>query len=248
MNSITAIIVDDEPLGLEFLKTQVETYCPQVNIVGQASTIPDAVQKLEQVRPNVVLLDINLPGGSGFDILKQSKHKNCSVIFITAHEEYASMAFRVSAVDYLLKPVNPQQLVAAIEKARQQQSEQHWQERLSVMEDSLRTGRPPQTIVLKSASGFRIAEIDMVVRCKAEGNYTQVYFTDGSTFLASKNLKEMEATLKPYRFFRVHQSHLVNLSHVKAYHKDRVRGVELKDGAYVDLARSKRQRFLELFA
>ena len=240
------MIVDDERSGSDYLKSLIHQHCPRLQLVGMAVNTPEAIALYEAHQPRVVFLDINLPGGSGFQLLPHINQQTTDVVFTTAYDEFAAKAFRVAATDYLLKPIDPDELKSAV--ARVEETPQgNWQARFDMLEAALHNPKQPNTIMLRSTTGFRVAEVNRIVRCQSEGNYTKLFFDDDSTYLASKNLKEFEAMLKPFRFFRIHQSHLVNLAHVKAYHKGRIREVELSNGTMVDLARSKRARFLDLF-
>ena len=248
MPRIRAIVVDDEEGGRNFLKNMLTTFCPQVEIVTMADGIQSGLEAIKAHQPDLVFLDIQMPGGTSFQLLEQLEKINFSIIFTTAYDDYAIKAFRFSAIDYLLKPVQPELLVQAVQKVAESHYELQLNQKLQTFIENSQTSKvQDKKVVLHSASGFQIASLNTIVRCRAEGNYTRVFFNDGSKFLACKYLKEFEEMLGKDDFFRSHQSHLVNLNYVKGYQRSRGGEIELQDGSTVDLARSKKQEFLRLF-
>lgn len=223
---MTSVIVEDEKKLRTAFKGMLELYCPQVELLGEADRIQSALPIIKEKKPDVLFLDIELPDGSGFELMEQLLNEagsnqlvnKMSVIFITAHEEYAVKAFKLSAIDYLLKPVDPDELVSAIEKAQQKLDETTRVIRMNALIENVRqANESPKKIALHTTSGFLVHKVSEIRRCEGEGNYTRFYLQDNKLLISSKTLKEYEQMLVPYNFIRVHKSHLVNLNCVRKY-------------------------------
>ncbi|TAL58672.1 MAG: response regulator transcription factor [Bacteroidetes bacterium] len=221
-----AVIVEDEKKLRIAFKGMLELYCPEVEILGEADRVQLALPLIKEEKPDILFLDIELPDGSGFELMERLIDdaignpllNKMSVIFITAHEEYAVKAFKLSAVDYLLKPVDPDELISAVEKARQKLDETTRNIRMnSLLENVRQANESPKKIALHTASGFVIHKINEIRRCEGEGNYTKFHLLDNKILISSKTLKEYDQMLAPYDFIRVHKSHLVNLNYVRKY-------------------------------
>lgn len=248
---ITAVIIDDEKGSRDFLSSLLETYCPWVKILGQASNIKKGLKLFLEQKPNILFLDIRMPKGSGFELLDQleSYQGKLKVIFTTAFDEFAVQAFRYSAQDYLLKPIHPLHLKKSVEKVGEEIEKVEQLVRLehiySILDDA---EEKITTILLRSPNGQSKIELNNIVRFEADGNYTIVFLKNQKPLIAAKSLKEFDDLLTPFKFLRVHQSHLINLNMFQRYlrNKDSSGGkVELKNGDCVDVSRSKKKILLE---
>lgn len=215
-----ALIVDDESRARETITQLIQLFCPQITAVAEADSVETALQSIETRQPDVLLLDIRLGMGTGFDILKQTKAKSLNVIFITAYNEYAVKAFKVSAIDYLLKPIDPDDFIEAIEKAHQRVLKDSLEARIDLFLHNISHKEAPiSKITLNTAESFHIVEVDQIVYCQADKNYTTFYLSHQAPIVVSKNLREYESLLPSKHFIRSHQSYLVNLQHVVRYEK-----------------------------
>ena len=244
------LLVDDEEKSIRALRSLLERYCPEVEIIGEAGSATRAAEQIEQLKPDLVFLDILMPDGTGFDVLDKCKERNFDVIFVTAFEEYSLRAFRFAALDYLLKPLNFQDLqdaVARYPKTENRLPDPEREKRIEVAKNAF--GKPaPENLVLPTLDGFSVIRISEIIRCEADSNYTKVIFANGKTFLASRNLSHFEELLNGYPFVRVHHKHLVNLAHIRRYIKGRGGYVELNDGVQVEVSARKKDEFLEQMA
>lgn len=241
---IKALIVDDERHARESLAMKLRTYCEDVRVLALADSVDTASQAIETHKPELLFLDIEMPGHGGFDLLDSRPVLDFSVIFVTAFERHAIQAIKHSALDYLLKPVGASDLQAAVAKARQvRRAINTASGPLTSVKDSV--GRAhDHRLVLPTEEGFEFLASASVLRCRAESNYTRLYLVDGTSILASKTLGEFESMLAPHGFFRVHHSHLVNCAHVKRYIKGRGGSIELIDGSTVEVSIRRRDAFL----
>ena len=209
------VLIDNEPAIHEVLRNMLSLYCPEVSIVGEAYGVEEGIALLNEVETDCVFLDVEMNDGTGMDLLSGLSERNFEVVFITAYDHYAIDAFRFSALDFLLKPVDPDDLVKAVEKAKNAVSKTNLHDRLEVLENNLgKLTDGFQKIVLKDAESIHIIKITEIVHCQAEGSYTRFFIIDGRSILVSKNLKEYEKMLKSHGFFRSHHSHLVNINHI----------------------------------
>lgn len=220
------LIIEDEEQAISALRAEIQFHCPELEIVGFAQSVKDGIAKIRQLEPQLVFLDIQLSDGLGFDILDVVKEKNFCVIFTTAYSQYAIKAIKFSALDYLLKPIDGSELKLAVQKALQSNSHEQQQKIETFIQNQRQQGR--KKIALPTSDGISIFELDSIVRCSSEGNYTCIYFTNGKKMLFAKTLKEFEELLGQSGFERVHHSHIVNLNHLSSYTN--------KDGGYVILS------------
>ncbi|HOI31837.1 MAG: LytTR family DNA-binding domain-containing protein [Bacteroidales bacterium] len=218
--SIKAIIVDDEANARQVLLNMLQYYCKDIAVVGQADSVATAYELIMEQNPEVIFLDIKMPGENGFELIKKFKAIPFKIIFVTAFDHFALRAIKLSAVDYLLKPVSPRELIRSVAKLEQQLDvEDQYEKQLETLEDNLESDKTTKKIILNTSTTMHVVKIDEVIRCEADENYTHVIRADGKTLLVSKTLKEFEDLLSPYGFCRVHQSHLINLNHVVTYEK-----------------------------
>ena len=223
---MTAIIIEDMPQAIALLEADLKEHCPDINIIGTANSVINAAKLLRQVQPEVVFLDILLGDGTGFDLLEIFPGLDARIIFVTASDEFAIRAFRYAAVDYLLKPIDPQQLIEAVQRAKQQLGD--GRESLSVLREAIsQPDKLPTRMSLHTQERIIVTEIDQIVRCEADGNNTRFMLASGEKVFVTKTLKQFDQLLEQHGFVRVHQTHLVNFACV--------RGFEKKDGGYLIL-------------
>ena len=244
---ITAVIIDDEPKSVFTLNSFLHDYCPQVNIVGIANDANAAKILIEKVNPQLVFLDIEMPMGSGFDLLQSLHTIRFEIIFITAYNQYAINAFRFSALDYLLKPLRITELKEAVAKAEQRIAEKRSTHDYELM---LRNMGEQNTAKLKMAftdKGIQyLVQLDKIMYCIANANYTHVHTID-RTFISARNLKEFEEMLPPEMFFRIHHGHMVNINYIVKLQKGRGGSVIMNDGKELEIAVRRKEEFMKVF-
>jgi two-component system LytT family response regulator len=246
---LNALIVDDEESGAKGLGKLLTRYCPGVTLVGTAQSADEAEQKISALQPDLLFLDIEMPLGNGFDLLNRIKNKNFEVIFTTAYSQYAIKAFKHNAIDYLLKPVEPEELMAAVNRCAEKIGKESTN--LKKIENLLLALRQPKKVnnlPVHTQEGIIYLETETVTRLEAYGNYTIIYLTGGRKFVSSRTLKEYEELLSEQQFFRVHKSNLINLSHVKQYMKGEGGEVLMSDGSLIEVSRYKKAELLTLLS
>ena len=244
-----AVIVDDEQMSRQTLHKLLELYCPKVEIIGEAGSADEAFELIEKESPSVVFLDVEMPYGSGFDLLARFSDINFEVIFVTAFDQYALRAIKSCALDYLLKPINAEELISAVNKL--EEKENLVSNKLNIetfLKNLQRIDSDNNQIVIPTSDGFEFVEIDEIIRFEADGRYTNIHLNDGSKNLICKNLKEFELLLEGHDFFRSHHSHLVHMKYVKSYSKSDGGFLKMKEGSLVPISRRKKEAFLDRFA
>ncbi|MBL1280840.1 MAG: response regulator transcription factor [Fluviicola sp.] len=218
MKKYTAIIIDDIEQARKTIKQDLAHYAPDFELIGEASGVVEGAKLLKNIKPDILFLDIQMQDGSGFDLLDLLAEINFKIIFITASDAYGIKAFRYAAIDYLLKPIDPDELVEALEKFRH--SRVNESEKYKFLNEQLKNHKQPsERLALHSQDKIQIVEIKSILRCESSANYTIFYFKDGNQVVVTKTLKEFDDLLKDQGFFRVHQSHLVNTRQIKEYVK-----------------------------
>jgi two-component system, LytTR family, response regulator len=242
-----AVLIDDEKNALDVLELQLTQYCTGVSIVARCNGGEAGIAAIHQYQPDLVFLDIEMPKVNGFDVLAQTRHIPYEVIFTTAYDQFAVKAFKFAAVDYLLKPVDILELQAAVQKARARQGQSGMDEKIkTLLQQMMPAAAAPQRIALPVGDAIQLFAPDDIVRCESDSNYTYVFLQGGKKILLAKTLKEVEETLKGLSFFRVHQSHLVNINHVGKVVKGEGSYLTTSDGTTVPISRNKKDAFLEL--
>jgi two-component system, LytTR family, response regulator len=246
-NMLRSVIIDDEAHARETLARLVDVYCPQVKVVGEASGVAEGLKIIRELHPELVLLDIKMDDGTGFDLLRQCESIDFKVIFITAYEKYAVQAFHFAAVDFLLKPINPEELSVAVKHAETLVQE-HFTTQLEALEENLRTDiRHKKKIVLKTQDNIHLVEIQNITYCASDGCYTTVHTVGDEKIIISKTLREFDDMLSDSGFYRVHKSYLINLSHISRFEKHEGGFIILNDGNKVPVSSRKREELLGLF-
>ncbi|NOX47275.1 MAG: response regulator transcription factor [Chlorobi bacterium] len=241
------LIIDDEAGARENITGIIDLSFKEKYKIKEAANVADGVKAIEEQHPDIVLLDINMPDGTGFDLLKQLKFTEFKLIFVTAYEEYALKAFDFSAIDYILKPIDPEKLAQAVLKA----SEMVESENLNLKLKALFTNLSEQSdlhkkLVLKTSDNIFIIDTKEIVRCESDESYTRFFLADNRHILVSKNLIEYESILRDFGFFRTHRSHLINLAYIDNFTKREGGFVVMKDKAEIPISRRKKEEFLNL--
>ncbi len=242
-----AIIVDDENRSVETLKIILQQFCSnEVEIVGTANSIQEAYTLIHAVSPDIVFLDVEMPHGSGFDLLERIPKPNFEVIFTTGFDRYAVTAIKFSALDYLLKPINIEEVKEAVSKAKKRIEGKHTQNNLEHLINNLRHPRDKTNkIPISVVNGFQFVPVNTIVYCEADDDYTYIHLTDSQKLTVSKNIKEFEDILANYDFFRIHHSFLVNRDFIKKYVKGEGGTILTEQGNELPVSRRRKQEFLE---
>lgn len=238
-----AVIIEDEKKARRILQTLIEENCDGVEVVGVAEDVPTGVKTIIATKPDVVFLDIELPGFNGFELADFFEEINFEIIFTTAYSEYAIQAFQMSAVDYLLKPIQISQLVAAVEKAKVRNAQQ-MDEKISALKENLGKGGNGR-IALPVAEGYMFVDQNEILYLEADNSYTTVYFSNGSKVVVSKNLKEFIGIINSPNFFKPHRSFYVNSNHIRQYNRQDNGSLLMDNGQTIYIARDKKIEFLE---
>jgi len=213
------LIVDDEVKARETLKSMIKLAYGQAHELHEADGVSNAIEQMQKVTPDLLLLDIRLKDGSGFELLEKIKHLKIPVIFTTAYNEYAIKAFKFAAVNYLLKPIDLDDLSQAINQLLDRFDKQHFQQKIDALMEHLNNPSPARKITLKTIESIHIVSLDQIIFCEADGAYTSFYLTDSRKLLVSKSIGEYEALINSKEFLRTHQSFLVNMNHVIRFDK-----------------------------
>lgn len=242
MNRIKTILVDDEPRGLSSLQRLLDFNCPEIEVVAACSSADEARQKIGQLKPRLVFLDIAMPEKTGFDLLREMGSIDFEIIFVTAHNDFMLQAFRFSAVDYLLKPVEDNLLVEAVKRAARRIEEKTTESNLETLVYNLQSKEGGQKLkmCIPSLKGFQVVKLSEIIYCEASGNYTNFHFTERPLICASKPIHEYESLLDDCGFVRVHKTFLINIEHVKEYQRGEGGYVFMSSGAQVEVSRRKK--------
>lgn len=238
-------IVDDEQDSRAILKALISSGFPDIEIAGESDNIKESVAFLNSNAIDLLLLDIQLNEGSGFDVLHALRYTDFEIIFVTAHDEFALQAIKNNALDYLLKPIDRQEFYSAIKKC-QKKSRNQSTSQLKELIAELSKKKNPGSIQLPTQSGFKIVEVDTIIHCESESNYTRFYLNDGSKILVSKTMKEYQSILDQYSFVRIHHSHIVNIRFIREYVKGRGGEVIMENGNRLGVSESRKQHLLEV--
>ena len=246
-NMLRTVIIDDEDLVREAIRKMVAMYCPQVKLVGEASGVESGLKMIRELHPHLVLLDIRMDDGTGFDLLHKFENIDFKVIFITAYEKYAVQAFRFAAIDFLLKPINPEDLSASVKRA-ETLIQEHFNSQIQALEENLKTEfRQKKKIVLKTQGNIYLVDLQNITHCESDGCYTFVHTTNGDRILITKTLKEFDDMFCDSGFYRVHKSYLINMTQIKRFEKHEGGYIILNNECKIPVASRKREELLELF-
>ncbi|QGY44004.1 response regulator [Maribellus comscasis] len=241
---IKSIIVDDEKNGRENLAGILNQYCPEIELLGQADSAESGISLIRKCNPELVFLDIEMPKADGFQLLEHFKDFHFEVIFVTAFDNYAIKAIRFSATDYILKPININELKAAVETVAARIRQKMENQRMKELVYNISQPQNPR-IGLPTGDRIEFVEVEKIIRCQGEGNYTHIYFKESRHLFVAKTLVEFEDLLKEYSFLRVHKTHLVNLKHVVSYLKNDGGILQLTNGDSISISRRRKETVLQ---
>lgn len=245
---INAILIDDEKHCLDTLSILLEEYCPEVHILQKCTSGKAALLAIEQQKPDLVFLDIEMPAMNGFELLEQFREIPFAVIFTTSYDQYAIKAIHFSALDYLLKPIDPKELIAAVQKVEKRKTLPSL-EQFQVLLNQVRfKGSDFTKMAVPTVEGYELIDTQQILRCEADDNYTHIYLKNKSKVIACRSLKEVEAQLQGFpSFIRVHHSHIVNLNEVTKYIRGEGGYVIMSDNTTVNVSRSRKESLLKWF-
>jgi two-component system LytT family response regulator len=244
---ITAIIVDDEKLSRNALSIQLRKHCPAVKVLAECASAAEGLKAIQAQRPQVVFLDVEMPHMNGFEMLQLLEPISFEIIFTTGYDAYAIKAIKFSALDYLLKPIEKEELKKAVAKI-EQSAQQMIPQQLDILLQQL-TNKPMtlQKLALPTLEGFKLVALENIIRCESEGNYTHVFLKKTEKLLVSRQLKEIEELLEGHPFLRIHHSHVVNLNEITQYVRGEGGWVVMSDNTSVNVSRSRKEALLNLF-
>lgn len=238
-----AIIIEDENRLREALSIMLEMVAGDlVQIIGYAESVEEAKRMIDRLKPDLVFMDIMLKDGTGFEVLQQLTFQSFHLIFTTAYEQHAVNAFKYSAIDYLLKPIDPQELKTAIDRIAVLKERVLENQQINELQTNL--SKTPDRIVLPTQEAMYVVKLDQIIRCETSGSYTTFFLVDGRKIMVSKPLKNYEDILVPPLFFRVHQSHLININAILSYSREGM--IHMNDKSAVPVSRGKKEQFFKL--
>ena len=246
MESLKAILIDDELSSLQNLQQKLTEFCPDVTIIAASGKPEEAILLIRQHKPDVIFLDIEMPRMNGFRMLDELGEYDFEIIFTTAYNHYAVDAIRISAFDYLTKPIAIKDLQNAVERLSKQRKPQT-KDKLDVLKSSLSvTKSQEEKIAIPTSEGLEFIPIKSILHIESSSNYSKIFFTEGKSILVTRLLKDFEDMLVAYNFYRVHNSHLINLNYIKKYIRGEGGQVIMQNGDVIDVARRKKEEFLKL--
>jgi len=243
---IKTVIIEDEINARKALENMLSFYCPEIVVSGHAASVEAGLNLISKSPPDLLLLDVHLPDGTGFDLMKRIKKKDFKIVFVTAHDQYALEAIKLSALDYLLKPVKPDELRKAITKVEQAlEKEEQLRLQIDTALHNLNQNNPHKKLILNTSDKVFVLEITQIIHCEAYDNYSKIYINGKNPILISKTLKDLEEMLMTYGFFRIHQSHLLNLNYVDTFEKKGSGQVRIKTGEALPVSVRKKENFFK---
>jgi len=241
---IRSIIIDDEQHCIKSLLSDLQQHCPAIDVVDTCSSAKEGIMAIKKLNPDLVFLDVEMPWMNGFEMLEVLGDVNFSIIFTTAHGEFAAKAFRISAVDYLLKPVDANDLKSAVAKVEKKMEEGSSVKHISNLLRNMRQPSAEQKIALPQREGYEFVEVSSILYCHAEGAYTKVLITDKKTMLISRTLGDVEELLPPEMFQRIHHSTLVNIGYITQFLRTDGGYVVLKSGEKLSVSKAKKEMLM----
>lgn len=243
---MNALIIDDEPDGISILKKMLDLNCSQVNVIGTCTNAIEGKQKVKELKPDVIFLDIQMPGMSGLEMIADLSPDEFEVIFVTAHNQYMLQALQFSAADYLLKPIDEDRLIEAVERVEKRQLQKGDNKNIEALLYNLqKTGSPSEMkLCIPTFKGFVVLKLEDIIVCEAEKNYTIIHLKDKKPIVVSRPLMEYEKILESAGFLRVHRTYLINMQHVTEYHRGEGGVVIMSNGAEIEISRRKKEQFL----
>ena len=243
-----AILVDDEKNALEMLEWMIQKNCPEVEIIAMCDSPLDGLEKIKALKPDLIFLDIEMPQLNGFDLLDRLGKHDADVIFTTAYNQFAIKAFKACALDYLLKPIDPEDLKSAVQKAKSKKSKVST-DQLEMLLSYIKPEKPkPRRVALTATDHLIFVEVDKIIYCESDSNYTIFFLTDGEKVMVSKTLKDVEEILEGSDFFRIHASYLINMKHVSKFTRGDGGYVVMSNNQHITVSRKKKDEFFEMFS
>jgi two-component system LytT family response regulator len=239
------LIIDDEKRIRDFVKRMIDSFNLDVEVFTDGENVETGIESINRIQPDIVFLDIQMPDGTGFDLLNRVKDKKFELIFITAFQEYAIMAIKFSALDYILKPIDEEELKTALQNAIDTVDFKKEDSQFEALTHNLQTNQK-RKLVLKTQESVHVVDLSEIIRCEADKNYTFFYLNNGKKILVSRTLKDFETLLSNHGFFRVQQSHLINLEYIERYDKHEGGSVIMRDGSAVPLSPAKKDQFFNM--
>ena len=243
---IKAVIVEDEKKSRETLRGLLRLYCPDITLVEEADGVASGLEAIRKHKPDVVFLDIQMPDGTGFKMLELLGNVDFEVIFTTAYDQFAIKAIKYSALDYLLKPIFPDDLVQAVKKLEQRKGTKRKENIDALLHNIRKPEEDEPKIVLSTSEKLHVVKVNDIIRCESDNYYTIFYLGSGKKVMVSKTLKENEEMLSDFNFIRPHKSHLVNLQHINSFIKADGGYILMSDGSQVPVSRRKREKIIEI--
>ena len=244
-SKLTTLIIDDEPDAVGFINSIITEYCPELDVVGRAGNVVDGVNEINNKKPDLVFLDVEMPNRTGFDLLAQFPEKNFEVIFITAFNHYAIRAIKFSAVDYILKPININEFIEAVKKVinKKKDKTSHGGDAIKILMENLRSAQPSR-LAIPTSDGMEYLNPKDIIRIESDRSYSWFFITGNRKVLVSRHLKEFQDLLGDRSFFRSHNSHLINLRFVKKFIRKEGGYIEMQDGEQIPISRGRKDLFL----
>lgn len=249
MEKLKCYLVDDEISAIENMQAMLAKHCPEAEVIGFSNSVEKAVAFLSVQHPDILFLDIRMQNETGFDLMRLLPEFDGSLIFVTAHDEYGLQAIKFSATDYLLKPINVNELVAAVQKVRKKKNLTRTQEQITMLIQSFENQQKTQQkkIALADAEEIKYVNIEDIIFCKSNNTYTIFHIAGGKKIMVSKSISEYETLLEPYQFIRVHQSYLINKNKISLYKKEDGGNLYMEDGTAVPVSRQRKHLVRDLF-
>jgi two-component system LytT family response regulator len=246
MEKIRVILIDDELNSLQNLQNKLEGFCPDVSIVAVSQNPEEGIMLIKQFQPDVVFLDIEMPRMSGFRMLEEFGEYDFDIIFTTAYNHYSIDAIRISAFDYLIKPIGIEELQQAVERLSKSLHKQT-KEKIDILKKSLSDQRSQEDkIAISTSEGIDFIPIKNIMHIESKSNYSKIFMIENKSITVTKILKDFEEMLSPYNFYRIHNSHLINLNFIQKYIRSQGGHVMLQDGTLIDVSRRKKEEFLKM--
>lgn len=245
MNRLITVVIDDEQDAVDFISSIISEYCPSLEVKGKANNVKSGIEVIKDIKPDIVFLDVEMPNGTGFDLLTNFPEKTFDVIFITAFNHYAIKAIKFSAVDYILKPININEFIESVDKVinKRKNNPLEGRENIEALLENIRSSHPTR-LVIPTSDGKEYLNPQDIIRIEADRSYSWFYLTGKRKILVSKHLKEFQDLLSDRNFFRPHNSHLINLDFVKKYVRLDGGYIEMADGSQVPVARNRKDLFM----